>query len=108
MLRGELGWVALITFHFPKQPTLHRPIPTVVDQAKVEQAKQLWRQSKDCRGEGNARFYDFARALKSAGMNLEQIEATLKQEYVHARSPPERKGHIPGIMKSLGKVGKVA
>ena len=39
-----------------------------VNQAAVEKATELWQQSPQYPGEGNARFFDFALSLKSAGM----------------------------------------
>jgi hypothetical protein len=82
--------------------------PDTIDQVKVDEAKKLWRQSKDHPGEGNARFWHFALALRSAGMTLNEIEATLQEESVHGRSPDKRKARIPSIMKSLGQSAKVA
>jgi len=107
-LLDPMTWIENSVVPFPKRPTVQRPAPTTLDQAKVDQAKELWRESKNYAGEGSRRFWEFAWALKLAGMNLDQIEAMLKEEYVHGRSPPERKGQIPGIMKTLRQSAKAA
>ena len=72
-----------------------------VNQAAVEKATKLWQQSPQHPGEGNARFFDFALSLKSAGMPLEQIEQTLREEAHFGRTPHERKQQIPSIMQCL-------
>ena len=51
--------------------------PRQVDQAKVEAATNQWRQSPQYPGEGNFRFFNYALALRAAGMNLSEIENKL-------------------------------
>jgi Type III restriction enzyme, res subunit len=84
------------------------PLNTTFDQSKVDEATRIWRESVNYPGEGNARFWSYARALRSAGMSLEQIEQTLKAESMNARKPSERRGQIPSIMKSLQQSWKKA
>jgi hypothetical protein len=72
-----------------------------VDQAAVQIAIDLWRQSPSFPQEGNDRFFTFARSLKSAGMTISEIETVLNEEYQYARSPEERRRQIPSIMISL-------
>ena len=99
-------WIenSVVVVPFPKTPVEQdselSPAATI-DQTKVDEATTNWRQSIDHPGEGNERFWDYALALRSAGMNPEQIEQTLQAETKYARNPPERRDQIPSIMKSL-------
>jgi hypothetical protein len=72
-----------------------------VNQKDVEAAIDRWRGARAHPGEGNNRFYAFARELRSAGMDMFEIETTLRSEAPFSRSPSERKAQIPGIMNSL-------
>jgi hypothetical protein len=99
-------WIehSVVVVPFPKTPV--RPnselsSSATIDQVKVDEATTNWRQSIDHPGEGNARFWFYAVALRSAGMSSEQIEQTLQIESANARSPSKRKDQIPSIMKSL-------
>jgi hypothetical protein len=81
---------------------------TTIDLPKVDEATTNWRQSINHPGEGNARFWIYVWALRSAGMSLEQIERTLQVESLNARSPLKRKAQIPSIkslQQSWKKVG---
>jgi hypothetical protein len=82
--------------------------PATIDQAKVDEATTIWRQSIDHPGKGNARFWDYALALRSAGMSLGQIEQTLQVEAKNAQNPAKRKDQMPSIMKSLQQSWKKA
>jgi len=96
---------------FPKTPgeTNSELSPTAtIDQAKVDEATAIWRQSFNHPGEGNDRFWNYAVALRSAGMNSEQIEQTLQLESSYARNPWERRAQIPSILKSLQRSWKKA
>src|SRR3974390_323737 len=75
--------------------------PRQVDQAKVEAATNQWRQSPQYPGEGNFRFFNYALALRAAGMNLAEIENKLESEAEHGRSPKKRGDQIPSIIASL-------
>jgi hypothetical protein len=97
-------WIGNNVVPFLKEP--RRSLlaqPTTIDQGKVATATEVWRQSVNCPGEGNERFWQFAVELRSAGMNLEQIKATLEAEAANGRSPKKRKGQIRWIMKSLAQ-----
>jgi hypothetical protein len=78
-----------------------KDIDKKVDQAAVEKATMIWRESKRYPGEGNDRFFNFAISLRSAGMPLEQIEMTMRENAEDGNSPKERKNQIPWIMKTL-------
>jgi hypothetical protein len=78
-----LKWIKNTVLHFPtKAPTqkLREPQSRNVNQAAIEEATRVWRQSCDHPGEGNVRFFNYALSLRSAGMSLEQIEQTLRQQ----------------------------
>jgi hypothetical protein len=95
-------WIENNVVPFPEKSKRHLLAPpTTVDQAKVVAATERWRQSKNYPEEGNGRFWQFAVELRSAGMNPDQIEATLEVEAIHGRTPKKRKAQIPSIMKSL-------
>ena len=76
---------------------------TVVNEAKVQEATDRWRLSKNYPGEGGQRFFHFALDLRSAGMQLWQIELRLHEEAKYGRSPSERRAQIKSIMDSLRK-----
>lgn len=50
---------------------------------------------------GDEMFFNLAVSLRRAGMNLGQIEMTLRTEAQFGRSPKERLSQIPSITKSL-------
>jgi hypothetical protein len=54
-------------------------------------------------GEGNARFFNYAISLRSAGMSLDSIERKLREEGTFGNSPKERRAQIRSIMKTLGQ-----
>ena len=72
-----------------------------VNQKAVEAAIDRWRGARAHHGEGNDRFFRLAVELRSAGMDMFDIEATLRSEAPYGRTPRERKAQIPGIMNSL-------
>lgn len=76
---------------------------TAINETKVQEAVYRWRNSKDYPGEGSQRFFNFALDLRSAGMHLSEIEAKLRQEADHGRSPNERRSQIKSIRDSLRK-----
>ena len=82
--------------------------PATIDQTKVDEATVIWRQSVNHPGEGNERFWNYASALRSAGLSLDQIEQTLQAEAIYGRNPSERRDQIPSIMKSLRRSWKKA
>ena len=51
--------------------------------------------------EGNDRFFNFAVSLRSAGMSLNDIELTLRDEASFGRSVHQRRAQIPIIMSVL-------
>jgi hypothetical protein len=60
-------------------------------------------------GTGNAAFFQLGVDLRSTGMSMTEIGATLRQEAGHARHPPQRRGQIKGIMRALiGRSGRLA
>jgi hypothetical protein len=52
-------------------------------------------------GSGDMMFFGLALALRRTGMNLPEIEMTLRGEAQFGRSPKERRAQIPSIMNSL-------
>jgi hypothetical protein len=46
-------------------------------------------------------FFEFALSLRRAGMNLAEIESTLRAEGAFGRTPRERLAQIPSIIASL-------
>jgi len=104
-------WIENSVIPFPKHQVVRDAkllLPATIDQAKVDQATAEWRQSINHRGEGDARFWTYALALRWAGMGFEQIEQTLQVEAINGRSPDERQAQIPSIMKTLTQRKKVA
>jgi hypothetical protein len=80
------------------QPENHRD---GVDEAAVQRAKDAWLKSKGQPGSGDTMFFGLALALRRAGMNLQEIEMTLRGEAQFGRSPNERREQIPSVVKSL-------
>jgi hypothetical protein len=100
-------WISNSVVPFPRADddrfnAQHMP-PKQVDQAAVERAARMWRESPKYPGEGNARFFQYALALRSAGISLNDIEQKLRDEAEFGRSPGERRAQIPSIMKTLGQ-----
>lgn len=98
-------WFTNSVIPFPVQPQenegcLVKP-SSGVDQAKVDEATRVWRDSINHPGEGNARFWTYAVTLRATGMDLKQIEIQLRTESVNGRSPAKRRAQIPSIIKSL-------
>jgi hypothetical protein len=50
---------------------------------------------------GNRAFFQLGVDLRSAGLNMADIEATLRQEAGYARHPAERRSQIKSIMQTL-------
>ena len=98
-----MTWVRNSVVRFPQVDDAQKHIqqPKEVDQAAVEKATMIWRESPKYPGEGNARFFNFAVSLRSAGMPLDQIEMTMRENVEDGNSPKERKDQIPWIMKTL-------
>jgi hypothetical protein len=99
-----MKWIVNTVVHFPtKTPTQKYQVPQsrTVNHAAAAEATRVWRQSRKHPGEGNARFFNYAVSLRSAGMPLEQIEQKLREEAQYGRSPAERTQQIPSIMQSL-------
>jgi hypothetical protein len=104
---GPNTWISNSVVPFPRADddrfnAQHMP-PKQVDQAAVERATRMWRESPKYPGEGNARFFQYALALRSAGISLNDIEQKLRDEAGFGRSPGERRAQIPSIMKTLGQ-----
>ena len=83
-------------------------MPSTCRQSKS--IRLLWKEQLGCGGkspkypgEGNARFFQYALALRSAGISLNDIEQKLRDEAGFGRSPGERRAQIPSIMKTLGQ-----
>lgn len=66
---------------------------------KVEAAIEEWRGSQLARGNGNDAFFRLGMTQARAGVDLSDIERTLWTEASFARSPSERRGEIPRIMR---------
>ena len=99
-----MAWVMNSVVQFPKvdgrRNALQTP-PKKVDQAAVERATNIWRESPKYPGEGNDRFFNYAISLRSAGMSLNDIERKLRDKAGFGRSPNDRTDQIPWIMKTL-------
>jgi hypothetical protein len=52
-------------------------------------------------GDGNRAFFQLAVNLRSAGMSMADIDATLRQEAHHARHPAERRSQVKYVMRTL-------
>jgi hypothetical protein len=72
-----------------------------VDEVLVQSAKDIWRGSKGQPGMGDTMFFNLAMSLRRAGMDLYQIESTLRSEAEFGRTPKERLSQVPSIMSSL-------
>jgi hypothetical protein len=99
-----MTWIenTVIPFHGgTAQKHIQWTAPKEIDQAAVEEATKIWRESTKYPGEGNDRFFNYAISLRSAGMSLEQIEMTMRENVEDGNSPKERKNQIPWIMKTL-------
>jgi hypothetical protein len=84
----------------PLQPT---DTDGVVAEAKVEADTAEWCASSEHPGESNARFFDFARALRPAGILLGAIRERLNFEAQNGLHPDKRKRQVSSIMTSLRK-----
>jgi hypothetical protein len=100
-----MTWVRNSVVQFTKVDDARRNTlqtsPKKVDQAAVEKATTIWRESSKYPREGNGRFFNYALALRSAGMLLNDIEQKLREEAEFGRSPKDRRDQIPWIMKTL-------
>ena len=84
----------------------NRAQPAKIDEARLRAAIDKWRQSPFYPQQGNDRFFEFALDLRRAGMNVTEIEATLRMEALNGRSPKERRAQIPSIITSLRNSGR--
>jgi hypothetical protein len=102
-----MTWVRNSVVQFQKVDDVRRNVqptpPEKIDQAAVEKATMTWRESPKFPGEGDTRFFNYAIALRSAGMSLNDIEQKLRDEAEHGRSPDQRRAQILSIMKTLGQ-----
>jgi hypothetical protein len=76
---------------------------SAINERLVEQAKVIWRGSSAYPHRGNEMFFNLGLSLRRAGMNPQQLEATLRNEAQYGRTPSERLDQIPSIMASLRK-----
>ena len=72
-----------------------------VDEVLVQRAKDIWRGSKGQPGCGDTMFFTLAISLRRAGLELYEIENTLRSEAQFGRTPEERLSQIPSIISSL-------
>jgi hypothetical protein len=76
-------WTTNTVVHFPRVDARREtppPLTREVDQSAIDEATRAWRESPQHPGEGNARFFNYALSLRSAGMPLADIEVKLPQE----------------------------
>jgi hypothetical protein len=103
-LLDPMLWIenSVVSFRLPFIPK-DRPsnYQQKVNQPKIKEATEEWRNSSQHKGEGNIRFWRYARKLSTAGMSVQKIEENLQEEARSGRSPDERKKQIPSIMQSL-------
>lgn len=71
------------------------------DMQRVRTAVDEWTAVSSTPGRGNDELFRLAVKLRGAGMDMPEIESTLREEAKHARSPRQRRAQISGIMKSL-------
>jgi len=104
-LLDPMTWIGNSVVQFRKvddvRSNAQQTPPEKVDQAAVEKATMIWRESPRYPGEGNARFFNFALALRSAGMGDRDIQLKLRDEAKSGRSPRDRAAQIPSIMTTL-------
>jgi hypothetical protein len=102
-----MTWIKNTVVQFPKvdhaRSNIQQTLPKTADQAAVERATWLWRESPMYPGEGNDRFFNYAISLRSAVMSLNDIEQKLRDEAEFGRTPHERRAQISSIMKTWGK-----
>jgi hypothetical protein len=102
---NPMTWIENTVVPFPKVDDARRNAqqipPKKVDQAAVEEATMIWRESKQYPGQGNTRFFNFAVSLRSAGMSIDNIELKLRDEATFGRTAEERRAQIPSIMRTL-------
>ena len=71
-----------------------------VDEVLVQRAKDTWRGSKGQPGRGDEMFFNLALSLRRAGMDLYQIESTLRSARLlvmaHDEPDPMTKGSHQG------------
>jgi hypothetical protein len=99
-----MTWIDNTVIHFREanaQKHVQWTAPREIDQAAVEKATMIWRESPKYPREGDTRFFNYAISLRSAGMSLNDIERKLQDEAGFGRSPGERRAQIPSIMKTL-------
>jgi len=102
-----MTWIRNSVVQFPKVDDARRNAqqipPKKVNQSAVEEATMIWRESPKFPGEGDTRFFNYAIALRSAGMSPNDIEQKLRDEAEFGRSPDQRRTQILSIMKTLGQ-----
>jgi hypothetical protein len=87
------------------EPLPERQDNPAVNQEGIASATAQWRMSSNYPGEGNARFYRFAQALRRAGLSLIEVQAILLTEARFGRSSAKRIAQIPSIVISLRTYG---
>jgi hypothetical protein len=96
-------WLQNMTF--PLQPgfeVVQADVPQPgVDEVLVQSAKEAWRSSKGQPGMGDTTFFKLGMSLRRAGMDLYQIESTLRSEAEFGRTPKERLSQVSSVMSSL-------
>ena len=102
-----MTWVSNTVVHFPEVDTKGQPpLWREVDETAVAKATRMWRESRHYPGQGNDRLFQYAVAMRSAGMSLKEIERKLRDEAKFGRSPQERRTQVPSIMRTLGQLLK--
>jgi hypothetical protein len=104
-LLDPIDWIEnnVVQFSMPSARKAQSTTGQGNHQAAVELATAEWRKSPQHPGQGNYRFFEYALALRAAGMGLGDIEGKLRSEAIFGRNPKERTAQIPSIMASLQK-----
>jgi hypothetical protein len=95
------NWIEHSVIPFSRPAIRHHQSGRTFDQAKLDNATSIWRDSINYPGEGGTRFWKYALELWAAGMDFEQIETQLQNESGNGRTPSKRRKQIPSILKSL-------
>lgn len=100
-----IRWIQNGVIRLPPRPRsqVHTKPRDAVDQILMERAATEWRASSGFPGEGNARFFTYARTLQKAGMSMHDIEDRLISEATYGRSPDKRKAQVKSIIASLSR-----
>jgi len=89
-------------------PTLPERGPAGINKALMQAATDEWHGSSANPGEGNARFFKFALALRRARLTDHEIQSRLLTEAALGRTPEERRAQVKSIMASLRKPSRRA